>query len=67
MIPTWLPNRYPQLSPVLFGGSLILLMMLAPGGFLGLVRLATGWFRHRFSPSASGSPPPAGSDALAST
>ena len=60
MIPEWLPNRYPQLSPVLFGGSLILLMMLAPGGFLGLVRMATGWFRHRVAPSASGSPPAAG-------
>lgn len=65
MIPTWLPNRYPQLSPVLFGGSLILLMMLAPGGFLGLVRQVTAWVRHRFFPSSSGSPP-GGSDVLAS-
>ena len=47
MIPEWLPGKYPQLSPVLFGGSLILLMIVAPGGFLGLVRQVTGWVRRR--------------------
>jgi branched-chain amino acid transport system permease protein len=30
MIPVWLPKKYPQLSPVLFGGSLILLVGQAP-------------------------------------
>ncbi|MGZ4681214.1 MAG: branched-chain amino acid ABC transporter permease [Acidimicrobiales bacterium] len=52
MIPVWLPTRYPQLSPVLFGGSLILLMILAPGGFLGLVHQVTAWVRQRFRPGS---------------
>ncbi len=67
MIPTWLPNRYPQLSPVLFGGSLIVLMILAPGGFLGLVRQASGWVRRRSGRRSSAGPSPGeGHDALAS-
>jgi branched-chain amino acid transport system permease protein len=65
MIPVWLPTRYPQLSPVLFGGSLILLMIVAPGGFLGLVRQITGWFKQRYRSSVSG-PPSEPSDAVAS-
>jgi branched-chain amino acid transport system permease protein len=55
-LPEWLPHKYPQLSPVLFGAALILLMMVAPGGFLGLVRQVTGRVRRRFR-SSSGDPP----------
>jgi len=57
MIPTWLPDDYPQLSPVLFGGSLILLMILAPGGFLGLVRQATAWARRQLARRSGAGPP----------
>jgi branched-chain amino acid transport system permease protein len=50
-IPIWLPEQYPQLSGVFFGASLIVLMMLAPGGILGLgtkLRLwASGQWRSR--------------------
>jgi len=56
-LPDWLPQKYPQLSPVLFGAVLILLMMVAPGGFLGLVRQITAWAKLRFRSSSS--PPPA--------
>jgi branched-chain amino acid transport system permease protein len=62
MIPTWLPDDYPQLSPVLFGGSLILLMIVAPGGFMGVVRQVTTWARRRLG-RRSGADPPSGDDA----
>lgn len=37
-LPEWLPSNYPELSPILFGASLIVLMRVAPGGVLGLAR-----------------------------
>jgi branched-chain amino acid transport system permease protein len=58
LIPVWLPDQYPQLSPVLFGGALIVLMIVAPGGFLGLVRRFAAWARRRVG-RRSGSGPPA--------
>jgi len=66
-IPIWLDDAGadPQLSPVLFGASLILLMMAAPGGILGLYRRLVGWGSRRMK---KGAPPPTQStpDALAS-
>jgi hypothetical protein len=41
---------------VIFGGALILLMIVAPGGTLGLVRQVTAWVRRRVR--RSGEPPP---------
>ena len=74
MLPIWLPKAYPQLSPVLFGGALIVLMIVAPGGFLGLVRQITSWFKRRFAgrvpdpPAGDGADPPTpGGEALASS
>jgi len=55
-LPDWLPKSYPQLSPVLFGAALILLMMVAPGGFLGGVHQLTAWAKRRLR-SSSGDPP----------
>lgn len=60
MIPVWLPTKYPQLSPVFFGGALILLMIVAPGGFLGLVRQVTAWLRRQIRRPATNDPPRAG-------
>jgi len=57
-LPDWLPKSYPQLSPVLFGAALILLMMVAPGGFLGGVHQLTAWAKRRLR-SSSGDPPAA--------
>lgn len=58
-IPVWLPQGYPQLSGVLFGASLIVLMMVAPGGILGLgtrLRLWAGqqWRSRRLGPTSAG-------------
>lgn len=67
-IPVWLTDAgaNPQLSPVLFGGSLILLMIAAPGGILGLGRQIVAWVQQRLG--RGGAPPPSGvKDALAST
>ena len=57
MIPVWLPTKYPQLSPVFFGGALILLMIVAPGGFLGLVRQVAAWLRRQIRRPAANDPP----------
>jgi hypothetical protein len=51
-----LTNANRQLSPVIFGAALIVLMIVAPGGILGLVRQVIGWFRKRVG--RSGEPPP---------
>jgi branched-chain amino acid transport system permease protein len=67
-IPIWLTDSgaNPQLSPVLFGGLLILLMIVAPGGILGLGRQVVAWVRRRVSRSGEPPPPPGVADALAS-
>lgn len=45
-LPTWFPDWFPKLlTPVLFGGLLILLMATAPGGIIGLARQT--WARIR--------------------
>lgn len=41
-LPEWMPRDRPELSPVIFGGSLIALMMVAPGGIMGLARRIQG-------------------------
>jgi branched-chain amino acid transport system permease protein len=69
-IPIWLDDlgADPALSPVLFGASLIALMMVAPGGILGLYRRVVAWLGRRVRKkepddlTSSGAP-----DALAST
>lgn len=67
-IPVWLADSdaNPQLSPVLFGGLLILLMIVAPGGVLGLARQVIGWVRRRMGRGGEPPPPSEVSDALAS-
>ncbi len=37
-LPEWTPRERPELSPVIFGAMLVLLMIVAPGGFIGLGR-----------------------------
>jgi len=68
-IPIWLDDfgADPQLSPVLFGGSLIALMMLAPGGIMGLYRRAMAWVGRRLRSRGSAPPTHGAPDALAST
>ena len=51
-LPEWLPSDVPQLSLVLFGLSLVLLMRVAPGG----VR----WVTRRVPPTCACRPPRAG-------
>ncbi|MEZ5145233.1 MAG: branched-chain amino acid ABC transporter permease [Acidimicrobiales bacterium] len=65
-LPEWLPKSQPELSPVLFGGALILLMIVAPGGFLGLMRQLTGWAKRRLRPPSSDPPTSGTEEALAS-
>jgi branched-chain amino acid transport system permease protein len=67
-IPIWLDDlgADPQLSPVLFGASLIALMMVAPGGIVGLYRRVTGWLSRRVGARGGEPPPRAAPDALAS-
>lgn len=67
-IPIWLTDAgaNPQLSPVLFGGLLIVLMILAPGGILGLARQVISWVRLRARRGGDPPPPSAAHDALAS-
>lgn len=45
------PKDHPEYAPVLFGVTLIVLMMVSPGGVVGLVKQGWGWVRRR-----SGSP-----------
>jgi len=58
MIPHWLPRDLPEASLVLFGLSLILLMRVAPGGIVGLLRKT--WLRIslRINPPPGMAPPP---------
>jgi branched-chain amino acid transport system permease protein len=46
-VPEWTKGSNEQLSPVLFGALLILLMMVAPGGIVGLLRQAQAWVRRQ--------------------
>jgi hypothetical protein len=53
-----LTNGYnEQLSPVIFGAVLIVLMMVAPGGIMGLLRQIKAWLLRQFGSRAGGSPP----------
>jgi branched-chain amino acid transport system permease protein len=68
-LPVWLEDfdAPPELSPVVFGGSLILLMIVAPGGILGLVRRVEAWVKRRTGPPSQAPPPAEGGEPLAST
>jgi branched-chain amino acid transport system permease protein len=60
-LPDWLGDLgySDQLSPVLFGGALILLMMVAPGGIMGLLRRIKAWVLRQFANRSDRSPPDA--------
>jgi branched-chain amino acid transport system permease protein len=68
-VPVWLDDfdAPAELSPIVFGASLILLMMVAPGGILGLVRRLTAWVKRRTARTPSGPPPTQTAEPLAST
>ena len=53
-LPEWLPSNYPELGPVLFAGALVLLMMVAPSGLMGLVHRIEFWFRRRWRQARAG-------------
>lgn len=59
-LPEWLPDDRPQLAPVLFGLSLVLLMRVAPGGVIGGVRRLGAVVRRRFDRPAASSDSSAG-------
>ena len=64
--PEWLPDSAPtELSPVVFAGTLIVLMMVAPGGILGLGRRL--WAAVVARRATGGSPPGPGPEGLPST
>jgi branched-chain amino acid transport system permease protein len=67
-LPVWLEELHapPELSPVIFGGSLILLMIVAPGGILGLTRRVSGWVRRRVGRRGGTAPPPETAEVLVS-
>lgn len=46
-LPEWTKGYDEQLSPVIFGAVLILLMMVAPGGIMGLLRRVRAWVTRR--------------------
>jgi ABC-type branched-subunit amino acid transport system permease subunit len=55
------PKEHPEFAPALFGVTLIVLMMVAPGGIVGLTKQGWAWLRRsrsieRHSAAASGSP-----------
>lgn len=53
-LPEWIPSEYPELSPVIFGSSLIVLMLVAPGGVMGLVRRGQAWVTRRMGGRGDG-------------
>jgi branched-chain amino acid transport system permease protein len=46
-VPEWTKGSNEQLSPVLFGAVLIIMMMVAPGGIVGLMRQGQAWVRRQ--------------------
>jgi branched-chain amino acid transport system permease protein len=68
-VPIWLDDfdAPAELSPIVFGASLILLIMVAPGGILGLVRRLTAWVKRRTTRQKVGPPPAETAEPLAST
>jgi branched-chain amino acid transport system permease protein len=67
-IPIWLHDfdAPAELSPIVFGVSLILLIMVAPGGVLGLVRRLNAWVKRRTARPTEKPPPAPSAEALAS-
>lgn len=67
-VPIWLGDQDApaELPPILFGVALILLMMVAPGGILGLLRRLTAWAKRQIGRRSSGAPPTPSAEPLAS-
>lgn len=64
-LPEWVPHDHPELSPVISGAVLIVLMLVAPAGIVGTARrIATT--RRRPRPDDEGVHAPPGSEAVAS-
>lgn len=59
MLPQWLPSDVPELAPVLFGLSLIVLMRIAPGGIVGGLRRAWAMLARRVNAPPTTPPTPA--------
>lgn len=57
-LPEWTKGYNDQLSPVILGAVLIALMMVAPGGVMGLLRQVKAWVLRQVK-GRSGRPPPA--------
>lgn len=47
-LPEWSPRDRPELSPVIFGASLVLLMIVARDGIVGVVRRSFAWTRSKW-------------------
>ena len=58
-LPEWTKGYNDQLSPVIFGAVLILLMMVAPGGIMGLLRQVRAWAARQIGGRGDRSPPDA--------
>jgi branched-chain amino acid transport system permease protein len=56
-LPEWTKDYSDQLSPVIFGAALILLMMVAPGGIMGLLRRLKLYVLRHVGPGRDRSPP----------
>jgi branched-chain amino acid transport system permease protein len=56
-LPEWTKGYDEQLSPVIFGAVLILLMMVAPGGVMGLLRRMRAWVARQLGSRGDRSPP----------
>jgi branched-chain amino acid transport system permease protein len=56
-LPEWTKGYNDQLSPVIFGAVLILLMMVAPGGIMGLLRQIRAWVARQIGNRGDRSPP----------
>jgi branched-chain amino acid transport system permease protein len=65
LIPASTPEQR-QLTPFIFGAALILLMVVAPGGIVGLIRKTWATIRRRTIDRGGGGTPAAAEDALAS-
>jgi branched-chain amino acid transport system permease protein len=46
-VPEWTQGGNEQLSPVIFGALLIVMMMVMPGGIVGLARQGQAWVRRQ--------------------
>lgn len=56
-LPEWTKGYNDQLSPVILGAVLIVLMMVAPGGVMGLLRQVKAWVLRQVARRNDRSPP----------